>query len=229
MTEEEAPVVAIDGPSGTGKGTLCLRLARHLGWHFLDSGALYRIVGWQALRQGSDLSDTSTLTAIARDLRIDFDCSDDRNPEVTVRVAGENISDAIRTEDSARAASVVAAIPEVRAALLDRQRAFRCRPGLIADGRDMGTVVFPDADLKIYLSASAEERARRRYNQLKENGIDVNLPQLLKGIAERDARDSERAAAPLRPAHDALVVDTTDIDKDTVFERVLRLIIERLK
>jgi cytidylate kinase len=227
MTEQMAPVVAVDGPGGTGKGTLCLRLARALGWHFLDSGALYRIVAWAALTRGSDLGDEPALArqAAGLDLRFEFGAND--TDDARVIVAGQDVSDAIRSEDCARAASRVATLPGVRAALLGRQRAFRQWPGLIADGRDMGTAVFPCAALKIFLSASAEERALRRYKQLKEKGIDVTLAQLLRDIAERDERDRERTVSPLRPASDAVLIDTTGMGKDAVFERVTGLIKER--
>ena len=215
------PVVTIDGPSGTGKGTLGLALARALGWGFLDSGALYRLVGLFALKQGVALDDAVALQALAASLPVEF------RPDATgtaILLAGEVVTDAIRTEIIGDAASRVAAWPEVRAALLDRQRALRRAPGLIADGRDMGTVVFPDAPLKIFLTASPEARAERRYNQLKGKGNDVSLPALLEDIRARDERDAGRAIAPLVPATDAEILDTTQLGIDDVTNRVRQLI-----
>lgn len=206
-----APVIAVDGPSGTGKGTVCTHLAHWLGWHFLDSGALYRLVAIQALRQGVGMDDEAGLARIARQIKARFEGG--RAGElVRVWLGNEDASDAVRSEESSLAASRVAAWPAVRIALLEKQRAYRRPPGLVADGRDMGTVVFPDAELKIFLTASPEERARRRYKQLKQKGIDVNLAQLLADIAERDARDSQRTISPLKPAPDAVVIDTTGLE-----------------
>lgn len=221
MTEAETPVpvIAIDGPSGAGKGTLCARLARRLGWHLLDSGALYRLVALDALRSDTALEDTDRLAARALALDIVFELADDGS-EPGVRLAGDDVTTAIREDAVGQAASVVAAQPPVRAALIERQRAFRRPPGLIADGRDMGTVVFPEAPLKIFLTASAEERARRRYRQLIEKGLDANLAALSESIRDRDERDASRAAAPLRPAEDAVTLDSTTMDVEEVFVAV---------
>jgi cytidylate kinase len=215
------PVLAIDGPSGAGKGTLCEALARRLNWHLLDSGALYRVLAFAATQGGVDLEEEAALAALARDLPLRF------SPGGGVFLKEEDVSLAIRTDAAGQAASQVAALPAVRAALLERQRAFRQAPGLIADGRDMGTVVFPDAPLKIFLSASAPARAERRYKQLIEKGLDANLRALLESIRTRDERDQARAAAPLRPAEDALVIDSTALSIDEVFEVVWRVALRR--
>ena len=213
------PVVTIDGPSGAGKGTLAAAIAEARGWHLLDSGALYRIIAVVALRQGVSLSDAALLAALCSELQIVFGAG-------SVTVNGDDLTDAIRTEDVGSAASVVAALPPVREAILTLQKAFRRAPGLVADGRDMGTVVFPDAPVKIFLDASAEARAERRYNQLKNKGLSVKFPTLLEQIQERDARDRERAVAPLRPAEDALIIDSSQMSIDavvaTVIEHILR-------
>ncbi|MHA7817672.1 MAG: (d)CMP kinase [Pseudohaliea sp.] len=220
-----APVITVDGPGGAGKGTLCQLLARHLGWHLLDSGALYRVTAQACLQAGVPWEDEAGAAAVAADLDVVFRPAADGT--VAVLLGGEDVSRAIRTEEGGRGASMVAAYPRVRAALLDRQRAFRRAPGLVADGRDMGTVVFPDAPLKIFLTASAEERARRRHRQLLEKGESVSLPRLLEDIRERDARDSRRAVAPLVPAADALEVDSTSIPVAGVFRQVLGEAVER--
>jgi cytidylate kinase len=217
------PVIAVDGPSGSGKGTLSAALARRLGWSFLDSGALYRIVARAALEEGIDLGDGGTVAGLARGLTIVFELGPE---EVRVKVDGRDESRAIRTEPVSVAASRVAALVEVRTALLEVQRAFRGAPGLVADGRDMGTVVFPDARLKIFLEASPEERARRRYNQLKDKDLGVSLPGLLASIRERDERDRSRAASPLRPAADAVVIDSTSLTIDAVFEVVWKHVLD---
>ncbi|MGQ0657857.1 MAG: (d)CMP kinase [Chromatiales bacterium] len=222
---DTVPVIAVDGPSGTGKGTLCQRLAETLGWHFLDSGAIYRALGLAALQRNLDFTDTCALREAAAGLDLRF--APGGGEAGTVWLDGEDVTQAIRTESCGNAASNVAAVPEVRAALLVRQRAFRRPPGLIADGRDMGTVVFADAPLKVFLTASADERARRRYNQLKEKGLDVSLPDLLTDIAERDGRDRARSASPLVPAPDAHLIDTTAMGIDAVFDRVMRLAREK--
>jgi cytidylate kinase len=207
------PVITIDGPSGSGKGTIASLLAERLGWHFLDSGALYRVLGLAAVRQGVGLDRAASLAELARALAVEF--VDDR-----VLLAGEDVSLVIRSEQAAAAASQVAALPTVREALLGWQRRFSRPPGLVADGRDMGTVVFPDAALKVFLTASAEERARRRHNQLKEKGLDVNFTDLLAEIEERDERDRSRAVAPLRAADGALEMDTTTLSIAEVLGRV---------
>jgi cytidylate kinase len=196
-----------------------------LGWHFLDSGAIYRVLAHAALARGLDLADTAALAAAARELDLHFRAGGADG--VQVLLGGLDVTHAIRTEVAGNAASRVAAVPEVRTALLERQRAFRRPPGLVADGRDMGTVVFPDATLKLFLTASAEERARRRYNQLKEKGTGVSLPALLKDISERDERDRARAASPLVPAADAHLIDTTVMSIDAVFEQVMGLVREQ--
>ena len=208
-----APVVTIDGPSGTGKGTLAARLAGRLGWRCLDSGALYRVLGFAAGRAGVDLDDGPGLAALAAGLGIAF--ADGR-----VLLDGEDLGDLIRTEAAGMAASRVAVHPGVRAALLDWQRRQARPPGLVADGRDMGTLVFPAAGLKVFLDASPEERARRRYKQLKDKGLDANLVLLVDEIRERDARDRGRAVAPLVPAPDALRLDSTAMTIEQVLDRV---------
>ena len=215
------PVIAIDGPSGTGKGTLARIVKAWLGWHLLDSGALYRRVALQAQDHGVGLDDEPAVAALARALPAAFVEGEN---DTRVSLAGIDVTDAIRSEARGSAASRVAALPAVRAALLRRQREFQQPPGLVADGRDMGTVVFPDARLKIYLTASPEERAQRRYKQLIEKGMSVNLPQLLEDIAERDRRDEQRAISPLKPAADAIILDTTRCDIGSVAEHVKRLV-----
>ena len=221
------PVLTIDGPSGSGKGTISRMVATALGWHYLDSGALYRAIGVAAGRSDLDLSDHPSLVRCAFDTRIEF--VTDGAAEPRVLVDGIDATDELRTETAGAAASAIAAIPEVRAALLDKQRAFRQAPGLVADGRDMGTVVFTDASCKVFLTASAEERAGRRYNQLKNKGLAVNLDSLLREILVRDARDAQRPVAPLRPAADATVVDTTGVPVAEVVSRVLALLREHLR
>ena len=218
-------VVTIDGPGGSGKGTVGRRVADRLGWHLLDSGALYRLVALAALDAGLPQDDEPGHAHLALDLNVTF--STDAAGAEVVLLAGKDVTTRLRTEAAGMAASLVAAMPLVRTALLDRQRAFARPPGLVADGRDMGTVVFPDAGLKIYLTASAEERARRRHNQLKEKGLDVSLAALSQEIRERDHRDSARAVAPLRPAEDAVVIDSTGIPIEGVVEEVLALVGQR--
>lgn len=215
------PVITIDGPSGSGKGTISQLLAQALHWHFLDSGALYRVLGWLALEQNIDLSDGPALAKLAAHLPVKFIPKPDASSQIIVQ--GNDITDEIRTEAIGNAASKVGAWPIVRTALLAAQRAFRQPPGLVTDGRDMGTVIFPDAPLKIFLSASAQERARRRYEQLKEKGINVNLDALCKTLLERDERDTQRRIAPLAPAADAVIIDTTALTIDEVLRQVLML------
>jgi CMP/dCMP kinase len=220
-----APVITVDGPSGAGKGTVSHLLAEKLGWHFLDSGALYRVTGQACLIEGVSWEDHQAVTGIARDLDVSFSYSD--SGEVLVAYKGNDVSSAIRTEEGGRGASTVAAIPSVRVALLDRQREFRQAPGLVADGRDMGTVVFPDAPLKFFLTASAAERAERRYKQLISKGESVSLPRLLEDIEERDARDSSRSVSPLVPAEDAIVIDSTATPIEQVFDQVMQKVTEK--
>lgn len=219
---QSAPVIAIDGPSASGKGTISALVAQALGWHMLDSGALYRLVAYAALKNSVALDDISNLERMARDLDVKF-LVDPETGETDIFLAGEKVNQAIRTEEAGNAASTVAVIPEVRSALLDRQRAFQQLPGLVADGRDMGTVVFPNAQLKVFLTASAEERAKRRYKQLMAKGVSVTLRDLFDEIAERDKRDSQRSTAPLKPAEDAIEVDTTEMTIQEVVGRILEL------
>ena len=209
-----APVVTIDGPGGSGKGTLSSLVAAKLGWHLLDSGALYRIVAVSAQSQAIDLADENTLVAMVADLQIAF--IGDK-----VDVNGSDLSDIIRTEETGVAASHEAAVPGVRDAILALQKSFQRAPGLVADGRDMGTVVFPHSKAKIFLDASAEARADRRYKQLKNKGLSVNLRDLLEQIQERDARDRGRAVAPLKPAADALIIDSTQMTIEEVLEKIM--------
>jgi len=218
------PVITIDGPSGSGKGTVAVRIAEKLGFTLLDSGALYRSVGIAALRGGIDLRDHQQIAELARHLNIEFGVS---SPD-SVWLDGEDVSLEIRTDIGSELASQIGAIPAAREALYERQLAFRKAPGLVADGRDMGTVVFQDAIIKIYLTARPEERAQRRYKQLIDKGIDASLADLLQDLKERDARDSERPISPLKPAKDAVVLDTTDLHIDQVVEQVLDLVSERL-
>ena len=218
------PVIAVDGPSGTGKGTLSLRIAQALGWHFLDSGALYRVLAHHAMLSGVDLVDEAGVARLASALPVAFAAGEG---EPRVLLDGRDVTAAIRTEEGGAAASVVAALPAVRTALLERQRAFREQPGLVADGRDMGTVVFPDAAFKLFLTASPEARAERRYKQLKGKGIDVNLGALLEDIRRRDQRDEQREVAPLQPAPDAEILDTTTLGIPEVEARVRQLLRQR--
>jgi len=219
------PVITIDGPSGSGKGTISRMLARELGFHFLDSGALYRLLAFAAQRRGIALDDEPALSALSGELDIRFPADGEGN---RVLLDGEDVGDAIRTEAAGGGASRVAALPAVREALLDRQRRFRLIPGLVADGRDMGTVVFPDAEAKIFLTASAEERARRRCKQLKEIGMPVIFEDVLADIQVRDERDASRSVAPLRPAQDADLVDTSELDIAATIERLRDLLKNRL-
>jgi len=216
------PVIAIDGPSGVGKGTVARALARKLGWHFLDSGSLYRILALAAKKAGIPDSDEPAVAQLAPRLNIKFSVQDDNNESIIVD--SEELAPAVRAETAGHLASVIAVYPQVRSALLERQRAFRQPPGLVADGRDMGTVVFPDAPVKVFLDASAEERARRRLNQLRKAGIETTLAALHAEIRERDVRDRNRQHSPLKPANDAVVIDTTELAVQEVLARVEELI-----
>ena len=216
------PVLTIDGPSGAGKGTVSRILAQRLAWHYLDSGALYRAVGVAAGWADIDISDASALVRCTFDTHVRF--VEQAGRGLRVMVNDTDATDELRLETTGALASAIAAIPEVRAALKERQRAFRELPGLVADGRDMGTVIFPDAPFKVFLTASAEERAQRRYKQLKEKGVSVNFDDLLREIMARDARDAQRAVAPLRPADDAVLIDTSGIGIDDVVAKVLGLL-----
>ena len=216
-----SPIITIDGPSGSGKGTISRLVADRLGWRLLDSGALYRLVAYAGQRGGLSGHDEPGHADIAQKLDVQFGLGPHGGEQIWL--AGEEVSQRIRTEQAGEGASRVAAMPAVRTALLDRQRAFAGPPGLVADGRDMGTVIFPGAPLKIFLTASAEERAQRRYNQLKDKGLGANLAALSLEIAERDRRDASRAVAPLRPADDAVIVDSTAMTIDAVVARVLEL------
>jgi cytidylate kinase len=220
--DANVPVLTIDGPSGAGKGTVSRAVAERLGWHFLDSGALYRATGLAARRRGIPPDAVDDLAALARDLDIRFIERPNDDPEV--RVDGVDVSDELRSEEVGALASAIAAVPAVRAALVDRQRAFRIAPGLVADGRDMGTVIFPDAPFKVFLTASAAARAERRHKQLKQKGLDVKLVDLLQEIESRDARDAARTVAPLRPAADAVVIDSTGLPVEAVVDLVLDVV-----
>ena len=218
------PVICVDGPSGAGKGTLSQQLAETLGWHLLDSGALYRVVGHACVLSGVDWQDETAVTEVARSLDVVFQAQGDG---VGVLLGGEDVSRAIRSEQGSLGASAVALLPRVRGALLERQREMAAPPGLVADGRDMGTVVFPNAPLKIFLTASAEARAERRRAQLLARGEDVSLPRLLATITERDARDSTRSVSPLLPADDAVVIDSSSLSVQAVMERVMECVVDR--
>ena len=217
--QESTPVITIDGPSGAGKGTVARIVADQLGWHLLDSGAIYRVLAVAIQHHQLALDDEEPLIPMAAHLDVQFEINS--QGEAKVILEGENVTDIIRTEEVGELASKIAAFPRVREALLRRQRAFSVSPGLIADGRDMGTVVFPKAPVKIFLTASAEERADRRFNQLKEKGIDVNIVRLLDDIRQRDERDQNRKVAPLIPAEGALIIDSTDISITEVVNEIL--------
>lgn len=220
---DTVPILTIDGPSGSGKGTIARAVAERLGWHMLDSGAIYRAVGWAAAARRLDLADAAAVARCAGALRVDFRDPGDGG-DTRVIIDGTDATDAIRTEEAGAAASVIAAQPAVRKALVDKQLAFRQAPGLVADGRDMGTVIFPEAAFKVFLTASAAERAQRRYKQLKPKGLAVTLADLLHEIEGRDARDASRTVAPLRPAADAVVIDTTDQPIAEVVDAVLAVV-----
>lgn len=213
------PVVTIDGPSGSGKGTIAQRVARALGWHFLDSGALYRLVALAARNHGVSWDNEAGLEVLARNMDVQFLASEKGDPRIIME--GEDVSRDIRTDEMGQGASKVAILPAVREGLLQRQRDFRDMPGLVADGRDMGTVVFTDAPLKIYLTASAEERAQRRFKQLQEKGLSANLSDLLRSIQARDEQDMNRPIAPLKPAEGAMMLDSTRSSIEEVFAEVM--------
>lgn len=214
------PVITVDGPSGVGKGTICHKIAEKFNWHLLDSGSLYRLTALAAEIDQVDIEDHKLLGDIARNLDVIFEPSDNY---LLIRLRGNDATEAIRTESMGMMASKIAAIQEVRDALLERQRGFLMQPGLVADGRDMGTTVFPEAKLKIFMTASCDERAKRRYNQLKEKGISANLPALVADLTARDEQDANRAISPLKPADDAVVIDTTQMSIDEVTTEVLDL------
>lgn len=221
------PVLTIDGPSGSGKGTISRAVAQRLGWHYLDSGAIYRAVGLAAAWEGVDLSDAESVAACAARTEIRFITDGEGEPHIVVN--GKDATRQLRTETAGAAASAIAAHPPVRLALMDMQKRFRKKPGLVADGRDMGTVIFPDAGFKVFLTASAGERAKRRYKQLKEKGVSVTLDSLLHEIAARDERDAGRAVAPLKPAQDAVILDSTGVPITEVIERVLAVLPDSLR
>lgn len=229
MKNFTAPIITIDGPGGSGKGTISQMLAKKLKWHFLDSGAIYRVLALYLSRQRKKSEGVSAFVQTAKELPVEFKTSINESRVVLqVILADQDVTEAIRTEECGQFASEVAQIPEVRLALLDRQRAFCKPPGLVADGRDMGTVVFPEAQIKIYLDASAEERAKRRYFQLKQKGINVSLASVFFDIQERDRRDQERAAAPLMPAQGAWILDSTQLTIQEVFDRVCQYVMPKL-
>lgn len=225
ITRDSAVVVAIDGPSGAGKGTLSQLVARHLGFHLLDSGALYRLTALSATRQEVDLNDEAAVAKVAANLDVRFDVAGETARTLLV---GDDVTQAIRQESVGMNASIVAAYPLVRAALLQRQRDFAQPPGLVADGRDMGTTVFPEAPVKIFLTASASARAERRYKQLADKGVVVDMAELIKDIEARDERDSNRTSSPLKPAVDAYILDSTSLTIEQVLEVILTHVNSRL-
>jgi len=225
---EKTPVIAIDGPSGSGKGVITQKLASHLGFHILDSGALYRLIGLDARKHGTDLNAEEKLADRARNLDVRFKPTGNAEEPLHILLQGEDVTAQLRTNEAGVDASKVAALQSVRQAIGALQRSFQQPPGLVADGRDMGTVVFSDAVVKIYLTASAEARAQRRYNQLKDKDISVNLHALFQSIQARDERDMNREVAPLKAAEDAVIIDSTELNIDEVFEQVLSIVNEKL-
>lgn len=226
MHDKTVPVITLDGPSGTGKGTICHLLAKHLNWNMLDSGAIYRVLAFAARKKGINASEIEKLTELALNLDLRFESTDENESKVILD--NSNIQQQIRSEQCGQDASQIAVIPQVREALLERQRAFAKPPGLVTDGRDMGTVVFPDAVLKIFLYANEEERANRRFLQLKEKEINVSLAQVVEELVKRDTRDTARTHAPLKAAEDAIKIDTSGLSIVQVFNIVLKLLDERL-
>lgn len=222
MSQTLPPVLALDGPSGAGKGTIGQLCAVKFGWHYLDSGAIYRGLGWLADSENVSTDDIDGLVSLADSMSLV--CHVCETDSATIEINGQMVTDQLRTDEAGQLASQIAPIPEVRAALLKMQQRCRKAPGLVADGRDMGTTVFPDAPFKVFLTASAEIRAQRRFDQLKAKGMDVNLARLLESIQARDVRDSSRDASPLKPAEDALVLDTSDLSIDEVVARILALV-----
>lgn len=224
--QESVPVITIDGPSGAGKGTVSRLVAEHFGWQLLDSGAIYRVLAVAIMHHNIEVSEEEPLIPIAAHLDVQFEITEDGNSKVILE--GEDVSESIRSEDVSALASQVAAFPRIREALLRRQRAFKVAPGLVADGRDMGTVVFKDAPVKVFLTASAEERARRRFEQLKAKGFDVKIGRLLDDIRQRDERDQNRKVAPLIAAEGALIIDSTELSIAEVVDKILSFTNEKL-
>ncbi len=214
------PVLTIDGPSGAGKGTVSRSVAKKLAWHYLDSGSIYRSLAIAVLDESIDLQDISKIVAIAKNLNLEFECGD----ELIVKLNKVDITARLPSEATGNTASIIAVYPDIRTVLLQKQKDFQQAPGLVADGRDMGTVVFPEAATKVFLTASAEERASRRYKQLKEKGIDANLNQITKEIEARDRRDQQRATAPLKASDDAFYIDSSNLSIDQVIEEVMNLV-----
>ena len=226
MDDTDIPVLTIDGPAGSGKGTVARHMAEILGYHYLDSGALYRVLALFSQQRHIKIDEVDNLVELCKEMQTRFEVNS-LNENVQVFLGSVDVSNQLRTEECAARASELAAQPKIRSALLEKQHAFRLSPGLVAEGRDMGTVVFPDANYKVYLTASAQERARRRQKQLKKQGISASLDRLLKEIEARDARDENRAISPLRPAADAVLVDSTELSIDQVVQRIAALIQRR--